>query len=98
MVKMLHRVVWGAAVVEFLAVVVTAGYLVRREAPAAGRCEAAVVQVEREAADDPVVYVVRGSRRYHRRSCRYVRSSGTAMRVSEAKARYRPCPRCKPAW
>lgn len=99
MAKVLHKVIWGAAIVEFFAVVATAGYLVRREVPSSARCEAAtVVRVEQEAADDPIVCVTRGSRRYHRRSCRYVRSSRTAVRVSEAKVRCRPCPRCKPAW
>lgn len=99
MATVLRKVIWGAAVVECLAVVATAGYLVRREGPSSARCEAAaVVRVEQETAEDPVIYVVRGSRRYHRRRCRHVRTSRTPMRVSEAKVRFRPCPRCKPAW
>ena len=99
MAKLVHRLVWGAAVVELVAVVATAGYLVRRDAGKAVKCEAApVVRAEAGEADEAIFWVRRGDWRYHRRSCRYVRSCRTAVRLSEAKQRWRPCPRCKPTW
>ena len=43
------------------------------------------------------VYVTRTGKKYHRSSCRYVRSGPIAMSLAEAKAKgYTPCKVCKP--
>ena len=46
--------------------------------------------------NDPIVYVTRTGKCYHRGSCSYLRKSKIPMRLSEARKRYRPCSRCKP--
>lgn len=45
---------------------------------------------------DVTVYVTRTGKKYHRGSCNYLRKSKTPMKLSEAKARYGPCSRCRP--
>jgi len=46
---------------------------------------------------DPIVYITRTGRAYHRDGCPALRSSRIAIRLSEAKEKgYRPCRRCKP--
>jgi micrococcal nuclease len=48
-------------------------------------------------ADDPIVYVTKTGKKYHRKGCQHVRKSCIPMRLSEAKQRgYTPCSRCKP--
>ena len=50
-----------------------------------------------DAANDPIVYVTRTGRKYHRAGCSYLRRSAIPKRLSEAKAAgYTPCSRCGP--
>lgn len=47
-------------------------------------------------ADDPV-YVTPHGKKYHRKSCQYVKDGGTALTLKEARQKgYTPCSRCKP--
>ncbi|MFH1905357.1 MAG: hypothetical protein ABIK53_07555 [bacterium] len=46
--------------------------------------------------NDPIVYVTRTGKCYHRDSCSYLRKSKIPMKLSEARKLYRPCKRCKP--
>ena len=46
--------------------------------------------------NDPIVYVTRTGKCYHRGSCGYLRKSKIPMKLSEARKRYRPCSRCRP--
>jgi micrococcal nuclease len=46
---------------------------------------------------DPIVFVLKSSRKYHRESCPVLRGSKIAVRLSEAvKKKYQPCEKCKP--
>lgn len=47
-------------------------------------------------ADGTSVYITRTGAKYHRGSCSYLRQSRIAVTLSEAKASYNPCSRCKP--
>jgi len=50
-----------------------------------------------ESADDPVVYVTRTGRKYHRADCPHLRKGGTPIKRSEARKRgLEPCSRCDP--
>jgi len=46
--------------------------------------------------NDPIVYVTRTGKCYHRGSCSYLRKSKIPIKLSEARKRYRPCSRCRP--
>lgn len=46
--------------------------------------------------NDPIVYVTRTGKCYHRGSCSYLRKSKIPIRLSKARKRYRPCSRCRP--
>jgi len=45
---------------------------------------------------EQAVYVTRTGSKYHRSSCRYLRSSKILTSLSEAKSRYSPCSVCNP--
>jgi micrococcal nuclease len=45
---------------------------------------------------DPVVYVTPAGGSYHAAGCASLKGSTTALRLSEAARRYRPCRRCRP--
>ncbi len=47
-------------------------------------------------ATDPMVYVTRSGRKYHRAGCPHLRKSRIARQLSEVVGRYEPCKRCKP--
>jgi len=42
------------------------------------------------------VYVTLGGRTYHKGDCAYVRTSSIPVKLTDARRRYRPCPRCLP--
>ena len=46
--------------------------------------------------NDPIVYVTRTGKCYHRGSCSYLRKSKIPIKLSEARKRYRPCSRRRP--
>ena len=101
MAKVLYKLIWPAVIVECVAVVATAAYLGFRERPvSASPCQvpsrSEAVAAEPCERPDPIVCTTRGNRYYHRRSCRYVRSSKIAMPLSRAQLHRRPCSRCKP--
>jgi len=50
----------------------------------------------RVAANDPVVYVTKTGRKYHRAGCPHLHKSRIARRLSEVAGRYEPCRRCRP--
>jgi phosphatidylserine/phosphatidylglycerophosphate/cardiolipin synthase-like enzyme len=69
------------------------------EAPSEAPSEPPAVEPRRQGPepDDPIVYVTKGGRKYHRETCPYLRKSRIPMKLSEAKrAGYEPCSRCKP--
>lgn len=45
---------------------------------------------------DPIVYVTKTGSKYHRQSCSFLRKSSIPIKLSEAKAKYGPCSRCRP--
>lgn len=46
---------------------------------------------------EPIVYVTKTGKKYHRKSCHHLRKSCEGMRLSEAKRKgYTPCSVCKP--
>ncbi len=46
---------------------------------------------------DPIVYITKTSKKYHRAECSFLRKIRIKIRLSEAKRRgYTPCSRCKP--
>lgn len=45
---------------------------------------------------DVTVYVTRTGSKYHQSGCSYLSKSQIPMKLSEAKARYGPCSRCRP--
>jgi hypothetical protein len=51
---------------------------------------------QQSAQNDPIVYVTKTGEKYHVGSCRYLRQSTIAMKLSEAEKRYTPCSVCKP--
>ena len=55
-----------------------------------------VVKPKTPAQEEVTVFVTRTGRKYHRAGCRYLRRSSTAIKLSDAKARYGPCSVCKP--
>jgi phosphatidylserine/phosphatidylglycerophosphate/cardiolipin synthase-like enzyme len=46
-------------------------------------------------ADNITVYVTKSGTKYHREGCQHLRTGGTPIKLSEARARYGPCSRCK---
>jgi hypothetical protein len=96
MTKVLHKLVWSAAIIECVAVAATAAYLVRRGQPpeAPSQCQASPTRQSVTA--EPIVATARGDRYYHRRSCRDLSSSKRFRPLSHAQQRHRPCARCKP--
>ena len=96
MTKALHKLVWSAAIVECVAVVATAAYLVRREPPADAPSTCQAAPTEQSTTPEPIVATARGDRYYHRRSCQKLGSSKRFRPLSQAQQRCRPCPRCKP--
>jgi len=49
-----------------------------------------------DASDRSVVYVTAHGKKYHRASCRSLRSGGKAITLSEARKTYEPCRQCNP--
>ena len=47
-------------------------------------------------AADPIVYITKTGTKYHTATCRYLRQSKYAIRLSETRGRYTPCSVCKP--
>ena len=52
--------------------------------------------IDTVASDDPIVYVTRTGKKYHRDGCRYLRKSKISMKLSEAQKRFGPCSVCWP--
>ncbi len=58
----------------------------------------AVVQpVQAQSAESKKVYITRTGEKYHTASCRYIKTSGKAVDLSEAVKSYEPCKVCKPS-
>jgi len=98
MTRALRFLIWTAAILECIAAAALGAYVMVREKPGA-RIEpgaAQTVTARKEQVNEPIVWVVRGDRYYHRRSCRFVGRSKIAMPLTRAKVRHRPCSRCKP--
>lgn len=56
-----------------------------------------IFKSKRKNINDPIVYITKSGKKYHRGSCSSLRRSKIPIRLSEAKARgYTPCKRCKP--
>ncbi len=45
---------------------------------------------------DVVVYVTKTGKCYHRKDCRFLRTSSIAMPISKARLKHRACKVCKP--
>ncbi len=45
---------------------------------------------------DPIVYITKSGKRYHRAGCSYLKKSAIPKRLSEVIGRYEPCSRCNP--
>lgn len=45
---------------------------------------------------DPIVYVTKSGTKYHLEGCSFLRGGGTAIPLTQAKAKYEPCSKCHP--
>jgi competence protein ComEC len=53
--------------------------------------------VEKKKNEDPIVYITKTGKKYHKDGCSYLRYSKIRIRLSEAKRKgYTPCSKCKP--
>jgi hypothetical protein len=57
---------------------------------------ALVLALGAQRAADPIVYITKTGTKYHTATCRYLRQSKYAIRLSETRGRYTPCSVCKP--
>ena len=63
----------------------------------AGEGKPEVAPAPQENKDDPIVYITKSGKKYHRGDCGYLRKSKIPIKLSEAKKKgYGACKGCKP--
>jgi len=50
----------------------------------------------RDDQSDPIVYITRTGKKYHRAGCSSLRASSIERHLSEVQGRYGPCSKCNP--